>query len=631
MATKRVNMQSENQQLPLDPARDERIRRTTRQTGKIGLGFLALLSATLFINGEWSLFVGLAVLANAAVYAVFLFAVGQSSNPRRMYFSGLILIFMMFWATLFGLALAGQTLALGLPMASFIPTLVAMVLNYRFALALAPVQFACLFFYTTAYGLPMFRSAAFEVTDVSFSLMIAMLSTATFLVLCLTAMDRNRAEKKLIRLVKKQETIAATDPLTGLLNRRAFMEEVERRWAGQCIHSLLFIDLDRFKPLNDQYGHAVGDALLQAIAQRLQRYESVAVVSRLGGDEFAMLLSAPCQKDACNTPIERLYRSLTADVQVDAATVSVGVSIGVALCTDGVTSVSQLLAAADAAMRRAKATRCGWAIFDKEHDGQALALNSIKAIFKQAVDERRIVAAVQPIINATTNETTEYELLSRWPNSGLVPDPGPSSFIRFAEQMGLLNTILWMTLREASQLKCWSHTRLALNVSPAQLTASDFLDTLLQVLDEVSLSPNQITLEVTEEVAMRNIETNISILEKAKARGMRVALDDFGSGYSSLSMLAALPIDKVKIDHRLVAQAQQDARSADILRASIELTERLGLICCVEGVETSASINQIKQYGADEIQGFGIGKPVLVSQLMHPLDIAPTQQRCASQ
>jgi EAL domain-containing protein (putative c-di-GMP-specific phosphodiesterase class I) len=287
-----------------------------------------------------------------------------------------------------------------------------------------------------------------------------------------------------------------------------------------------------------------------------------------------------------------------------------------------------LLRAADAAMRRAKATRSGWATFSHLVDSAALASSSIEFELKSALKNGHIRAAVQPISRVSDLAVVEYELLARWVNSGLEQDPGPAQFIPIAEKQGLLNDILWVTLDEALSALDLRRYRLAVNVSPAQLLASDFLATLLELLERHSVDPAAITLEITEEVVFRNLERNVAILDSARSAGMQIALDDFGSGYSSLAMLDALPLDKLKIDQGLIKKAEHSARSANILAAAISLAQQLDLIACVEGVETREGLETITRMGADQVQGYFLARPQMLQDELHRQ--APLQAALAS-
>jgi len=276
--------------------------------------------------------------------------------------------------------------------------------------------------------------------------------------------------------------------------------------------------------------------------------------------------------------------------------------------------LASMLRSADAAMRRAKSSRLGWVKVDPRIDNAALASSTLEFELKAAIKNGQIKAAVQPIADAKTRKVVAYELLTRWTNSGFERDPSPKDFIPVAEKLGLLNDILWVTLEEALSCMQLTDQKLAVNVSPAQLLATDFLPCLNAILDRHEVSPSLITLEITEEVAFRNVERNVAVLKEARAMGMTIALDDFGTGYSSLSMLDTLPLDKLKIDQSFVRKSSQSQQSKSILLAAIRLAKQLGLQSCVEGIESSEVAARVAVFGADTIQGYWIGRPQLVSQ-----------------
>jgi len=443
---------------------------------------------------------------------------------------------------------------------------------------------------------------------------VAFFSSASLLAFAVLAIARTDSDVKLVSLLRDKERMASVDSLTELLNRRAFMNQLDAKWTPIAPMAIAFLDLDHFKPLNDQYGHQMGDFILRQVAERLREIPHAIATARLGGDEFAVCCRTDVLKPA-DVAASELHSSLVVDLQTEVGPISMGVSVGYAVYDEHIESLSMLLRAADAAMRRAKSTKSGWATFSPSTDSAALTTSSIEFELKAALRNGNIRAAVQPIASVSEQKTVEYELLARWVNSGLEVDPGPAQFIPIAEKQGLLNDILWVTLEEAlGELDLDQH-RLAVNVSPAQLLASDFLETLLQLLSDNQVSPSSITLEVTEEVVFRNLDRNVAILDHARAAGMTIALDDFGSGYSSLAMLDALPLDKLKIDQVLIRNAEHNQRSANILNAAITLAQQLELIACVEGVETQEALDRVAAMGADQVQGYFICKPKMLPQV----------------
>lgn len=427
---------------------------------------------------------------------------------------------------------------------------------------------------------------------------------------------------RLKNLVSEKTRLAAEDPLTGLQNRRSFVELVAAQKNTGRPLTLVFIDLDRFKPLNDQYGHAVGDQVLMEIGRRLNEQPDMLGAARLGGDEFAALFAAPAEAHPAELQILALHNSLTAPIQSVFGDVSVGASMGWVRAGGESTSVSEMLHSADVAMRRAKVEHLGVAEFDPVIDQAALASSAIEIAFRHALAQGRIRTALQPIVSVKSGQIVTMELLARWPDSGFPRDPAPQDFIPIAERLGLLNDMLWSTLHQALPALAGTSWSLAINVSPSQLTSRNFLRKLGGIIAQHGIAPQRIELEITEEVAFRNVMENCAVLEQARALGFRVVLDDFGAGYSSLAMLDRLPLNKIKLDRAFVGELRDRAATQKILKATMSLAHELGISCTVEGIESAETAALVASFGCDQIQGYWIGMPELVEPRQHLLDLA---------
>lgn len=439
----------------------------------------------------------------------------------------------------------------------------------------------------------------------------------------ITATVQNLGIRESLRLLLSEKTrLAAEDPLTGLQNRRSFVELVAAQKKSGRQLTLVFIDLDRFKPLNDQYGHAVGDQVLREIGQRLVGQPDMLGAARLGGDEFAALFATPGQALTPDRQILALHNALTAPMQSVSGVISVGASIGWVTAEGEHSSVSEMLHSADVAMRRAKVEHLGMIEFDPVTDQAALASSAIEIAFRHALAKGRIRAALQPIVSVNTGQIVTMELLARWPGSGFPRDPAPLDFIPIAERLGLLNEMLWSTLHQALPALEGTSWSLAINVSPSQLTSRNFLQKLSGVILQHGIAPNRIELEVTEQVAFRNVTENCAVLNEARTLGFRVVLDDFGSGYSSLAMLDQLPLDKIKLDRAFVGQLQNRAVTQKILKATVSLAHELGISCTVEGIECAETAALVASFGCDQMQGYWIGMPTLVESRQHLMDLA---------
>lgn len=591
---------------------DERFRLIAFGSGVLGLIINAFVYSAYSITGELTSLVFYEVFTYAVVLVAILLSANRNFHVRSFLFVGLLTLFAVFWASTFLEAINEEAAPFDLPLILFVPLFLVIILNHRILFALAPVQAVFVFIFACEF-LEMPTGADWSGTDQQlFSVMLAAVSGFAFCALGVVSFAREQADQKLFNLISEQEKLAGTDELTGLMNRRAFMDTLRVHWPMQTTVGIAFVDLDHFKPLNDQYGHAVGDEILQTIAARVDSLPMVTATARLGGDEFAILFEEKSAGPDIEHLIDMLHAKITADIQWESGLISIGASIGYAEGDTMQQTLSGLLRSADTAMRRAKSSRLGWAMFNPRIDNAALATSTLELELKRAIKNGQIKAAIQPIANAKTRETVAYELLARWTGSGFERDPSPKDFIPIAEKLGLLNEILWVTLDEALAHLELVEQRLAINVSPAQLLATDFLDTLLSILERHEVSPNSITIEITEEVAFRNLERNIAILEQARALGMKIALDDFGTGYSSLSMLDTLPLDNLKIDQSFVRKSDKSEQSKRILLAAIRLAKQLGLESCVEGIETQHFAARVAVLGADMIQGYWLGRPELV-------------------
>lgn len=445
---------------------------------------------------------------------------------------------------------------------------------------------------------------------------------AIVIYLIISTLHNLKIREQLDDLVRESSRLAAEDALTGLSNRRRFEELIQKHATSDPYVTVAFIDLDRFKPLNDEYGHSVGDEVLREIGLRLRAHPNTLAAGRIGGDEFAVLLGCSASEQTIERQIEALHYKLTAPILSGAGNVTVGASIGWARSSGPDTPLSEVLHAADVAMRRAKFERLSFVEYDPVIDSAAMASSAMEIAFCHALQSGQIRAALQPIVSVKDGHVVAVELLSRWPNSGLARDPNPQDFIPMAERLGLLNELLWCTLAQVLPQVSASGQTLAVNVSPSQLTSTNFLFNLTVLITKYGLPPSRIELEVTEQVAFRDVAQNCAVLEKARAVGYRVVLDDFGSGYSSLAMLDRLPLDKIKLDRAFTGDLRHRVASQKIMRATIALAHELGIACCVEGIECAETARMVASFGCDQMQGYWVGRPALVDQNPVLLELA---------
>jgi diguanylate cyclase (GGDEF)-like protein len=427
----------------------------------------------------------------------------------------------------------------------------------------------------------------------------------------------------LVHLVQgraKLEHRAHHDELTGLANRTLFSGRAAvaiahaRRTDGHG--AVLFLDLDRFKNVNDSLGHAVGNLLLQAVAKRLRgatRAEDT--VARLGGDEFVVLLPELDDPEHAATVATKILEAFNDPFTVNGHRVFASPSIGIAMFPADGHDPDALLKNADTAMYRAKdrgrRTYCTYEPSMNDHAHERLAL---EARLHGAIERDELRLHYQPKIHLPTGRVTGMEALLRWehPELGLLP---PASFISLAEESGLIVPIGEWALHEACrQNREWSEAGfdplvVAVNLSPRQFQQQGIDDVIARVLRSTGLDPSQLELEVTESLAMHEPADVTSTLGDLRAMGVQCSIDDFGTGYSGLSQLTQLPIDKLKIDKSFVATIDSD-REAPIVVAVVALAHGLGLEVVAEGVETAAQLERLRELGCDEMQGYLFSRPV---------------------
>lgn len=410
--------------------------------------------------------------------------------------------------------------------------------------------------------------------------------------------------------------LAHFDALTELPNRYTFREQLDARLLDPKRRaSLLLIDLDGFKLVNDTRGHRAGDELLRQVAVRLRQACTQAdlTVARLGGDEFAVLLADDCRSDAEDLAAS-LVETLGAPYQVDHDRhVQIGASIGVALAPLHGENSETLLAHADIALYAAKAAgRGATRTFSDEMEVRIRERVRFEAKLRAALEARAgLFVFYQPIVDLETNVCTAKEALLRWhhPDHGWV---SPAEFVPVAEESGLIEQLGSYVLDTACfHATHWpEHTRVAVNVSAAQLGKGTLVKSVLQALSRSGLPPQRLEIEITETALLSHATSGIDELRRLREVGIRVALDDFGTGYSSLAHLRAFPFDKIKIDGSFVRDAVHRPDCAAVVCAIAELGRRLGVTTVAEGVENQAQLDRIREEGCAEAQGYLFGRPV---------------------
>src|SRR5258708_7874413 len=419
--------------------------------------------------------------------------------------------------------------------------------------------------------------------------------------------ERKQAEARI-------QHMAHYDAVTDLPNRAAFVEHLARTIdAARANHesfAVLSIDLDRFKEVNDVFGHAVGDDVLRELSQQLRALAGEAYLARLGGDEFTLITPNGDHPALAEILAGRLHAAVATDLERNGQHLRVGISIGIAIFPADGTDATALLNNADAALTRAKAAGRGKTrFFEIEMDNRLRERRTIQHELASAIARDELRLYYQPLAKID-GEVIGFEALVRWqhPQRGMV---SPATFIPVAEESGLIMQIGEWVLREACrEAASWSPPlQIAVNLSPIQFRHGDLAGLVHSLLLETGLSPTRLELEITEGVLVEDFARSVAILRRLKTLGVRIAMDDFGTGYSSLSYLQAFPFDKIKIDQSFISNVKSNPQSAAIVRAVIGLAHGLNLPVLAEGVETKSQLEFLATESCDEVQGYLLGRP----------------------
>ncbi len=436
-----------------------------------------------------------------------------------------------------------------------------------------------------------------------------------------TAIVRDATERK-----NAQEQLryqAFHDPLTGLPNRALFQDRVDqalsraaRRYTSVVV---LFLDLDRFKVINDSLGHEAGDHLLIGVGERLRRcVHPEDTVARLGGDEFVILVEESAELDRAIRLAEQIREDLRAPFVIAGQEMVVTASVGIAISEPGVESVSELMRKADVAMYRAKAKgKARHEVFDLWMNADTLRRLETENELRHAIEHGELRVHYQPKVELATGRIVGVEALVRWEHTqrGLVP---PAEFIPLAEETGLILPLgRWVMEEACRQMKAWHEQchsdpplTLSVNLSPSQFQHPTIVEDVAQVLRETGLSAGSLELEITESAAMEDAEGSIAMLGRLKALGLKLGIDDFGTGYSSLSYLKRFPVDTLKIDKSFVGVLGQGAEGTAIVESVITLAHALGLQVTAEGLETAEQLAQLRVLGCELAQGYYFSVPL---------------------
>jgi diguanylate cyclase (GGDEF)-like protein len=432
--------------------------------------------------------------------------------------------------------------------------------------------------------------------------------------ICL-ALTRTALTFREVRRLAEARNEARTDELTGLLNRRGILERLGTALGedGRSRFALLLLDLDRFKEINDSFGHPVGDQLLEMVGPRLtQAVGRSGVLARMGGDEFAVVLTGAGRDNAVRVA-QQIRVALRETFPLEGMPLHIDVSVGIALAPEHGTTPTTLLQKADVAMYSAKRGRLGYCVFEQSVAGNPRHRLQIVEELRDAIEDRQLSAHYQPKLDLRTRRIVGAEALVRWehPVRGLLY---PDAFLPLAEQAGLMRAVGRQVLRQA--LVAAGNWRVmhpdfhvAVNLSVSNLHDVDLPAQVYGLLESCDVPAEALVLEITENVLMADADRSQQVLTSLRALGVRLAVDDFGTGYSSLSYLQNLPVDELKLDRSFVTHVLSDSRAATIVRNTIRLGHELGMVVVAEGVEDGYVQESLAAWNCDLVQGYHIARP----------------------
>ncbi|WP_035968987.1 EAL domain-containing protein [Bradyrhizobium sp. WSM1417] len=461
--------------------------------------------------------------------------------------------------------------------------------------------------------------------------MLLTLSLSTYLMLA------SRNSQRLSLANRRVLELAQTDILTGLPNRAFFLARLDqlngRLMDAGPTFSILMLDLDRFKNVNDSLGHGAGDALLRQVAQRLKSaLRASDVLARLGGDEFAIIQEACEDQRVCSTELAGRIAKLVAEpFLLPGHRVEIGTSIGIAIAPDHGTDQEQLLKKADLALYRSKSSgRNCFTIYDKAMSAELEARSTLEGDLRDAIARCQLEVHYQPFVDALSGARRGFEALVRWrhPTRGLIP---PDQFIPLAEETGLIVPLGEFVLRRAcADAAGWPFDlAVAVNLSPIQFKEAELFEMISAALADSGLPPQRLEIEITESVLLERGVENHAFMERLKSIGIALALDDFGTGYSSLSYLTAFPFDKIKIDKSFIRNLTHQPRSSAIISSIVTLARGLDMSVTAEGVETREEYERLKALGVNFAQGYLFGRPHPIERILFDAPVKPSQRDAA--
>jgi diguanylate cyclase (GGDEF)-like protein len=466
----------------------------------------------------------------------------------------------------------------------------------------------------------------------AFAVLAAGIVITGFLAAYLWLASRNALQ--LARANRRVLELAQTDILTGLPNRGFFLEQLNDEQQRKDTFSILMLDLDRFKNVNDSLGHAAGDDLLRQVARRLKStLRNTDVLARLGGDEFAVI-QAPCadQRAGSIDLAARISKLIAEPFQMPGHRVEIGASIGIALAPEHGSDKAELLKKADLALYRSKsAGRDCYTVYDEAMSAELEARNTLEGDLRDAIALCQFEVHYQPFFDVQTGRRQGVEALVRWrhPERGLIP---PDQFIPLAEETGLIIPLgEWVLRKACDDAVNWpANIKVAVNLSPVQFKQAELFEIIQSALRNSGLPPERLEIEITESVLLERALENHAFIERLKGLGVSLALDDFGTGYSSLGSLTAFPFNKIKIDKSFIADLTRNYKSTAIVCTIVTLACGLDMTVTVEGVETPEQFERLKSLGVNFAQGYLMGRPMPIAELERHPDIYRPRQDAAA-
>lgn len=481
-------------------------------------------------------------------------------------------------------------------------------------------------------GNPVFTALALNVALVTVAMVFILLTYyRDFSALIQSKKELMARQIETQRLSDENHRLANLDSLTNLPNRRQFRAELERRLA-EVEHNgnglaLGLIDLDGFKPVNDTFGHGIGDKLLVEVGERLSAFAGQGLFpARLGGDEFGIIFEGvPCP-DRLHRLGDEICTALQEPYIFSGQTARVSGSLGISILGDAGTTADRLFDRADFALYLAKQNFRGTTVvFSAEHEAEINEQGRIQQALRAADLKQEIDLVFQPMVDAETNGISAYEALARWksPTLGNVP---PGTFIRAAERAGMIGQLTEVLMRKALEaIANWpDHIRLSINLSTRDVVSNKTVDMLLGMIEDSGVDPRRLDIEVTETAVMRNFALAAENLRRFADCGIGVALDDFGTGHSSLSYVHKLPLTKIKIDRSFIVDIDTNELSRSIVKSIVDLSRNIGCICVVEGMETAEQVAALRGLGCRMMQGYYFARPQRLEETLAYRAVADT-------